>query len=102
MHEPTRRSVLAGLASSAAMPALADAPWPNRSITLVHGFPPGGPVDIVARVLGEALTQRLGQRVVVDPRPGAAGTTAAGQVARAAPDGYTLMAVPATYSGTAA
>jgi tripartite-type tricarboxylate transporter receptor subunit TctC len=69
---------------------------------LVHGFPPGGPVDIVARILGDALTQRLGQHVVVEAKPGASGTTAAGQVARAAADGHTLMAVPATYSGTAA
>jgi tripartite-type tricarboxylate transporter receptor subunit TctC len=102
MNELARRTVLTGLASFAAMPTLADATWPNRSITLVHGFPAGGPVDLVARILGEALTQRLRQRVVVDAKPGASGTTAAGHVARAAPDGYTLMAVPATYSGTAA
>jgi tripartite-type tricarboxylate transporter receptor subunit TctC len=102
MNELTRRTVLTGLASFAAKPALADATWPNRPITLVHGFPAGGPVDIVARILAEALSKQLGQRVVVDAKPGASGTTAAGYVARAAPDGYTLMAVPATYTGTAA
>ena len=102
MTELTRRNVLIGLGALAAMPARADTRWPNRPISLVHGFPAGGPVDTVSRILADGLSKRLGQRVVVDPRPGAAGTKAAGQVAQAAPDGYTLMTVPATYPGTAA
>ncbi len=63
---------------------------------------PGGPVDTLSRILAEALSKRLGQQVIVDAKPGATGTTAAGLVARAIPDGYTLTAVPATYVATAA
>jgi tripartite-type tricarboxylate transporter receptor subunit TctC len=71
-------------------------------VTLVHGFPPGGPVDTLSRILAEALSKRLGQQVIVESKPGATGTTASGMVARAAPDGYTLLAVPATHVATAA
>jgi hypothetical protein len=98
----TRRATLAGLASIIAMPAQAQRAWPERPITLVHGFPAGGPVDTVARILAEPLTKRVGQQVLVEARPGATGTAAAGQVARAAPDGYTLIALPATHVATAA
>jgi len=66
------------------------AAWPDRPITLVHGFGPGGNADAVARVVADVLGQRLGQAIAVDPRPGAAGAIATGQVARAAPNGYTL------------
>lgn len=90
----TRRTVLAGLTTFAAIPAYPDTAWPSRPITLVHGFAAGGPTDTVARIIAEGLTTRLRQQVVVDPRPGASGTTAAGQVARAVPDGYTLIAIP--------
>jgi len=58
--------------------------------------------DTVARILAEPLTKRLGQQVIVEAKPGATGTAAAGQVARAAPDGYTLIALPATHVATAA
>jgi tripartite-type tricarboxylate transporter receptor subunit TctC len=90
----TRRTVLAGFATLAAIPARANPAWPNRPITLVHGFVAGGATDIVARILAEGLTRRLGQQVVVEPRPGASGTAAAGHVARAVPDGHTLIAIP--------
>jgi tripartite-type tricarboxylate transporter receptor subunit TctC len=66
-------------------------PWPSRPIRIVVVFPPGGSSDIVARVLAEALTPRLGQRVLVDNRPGAGGTLAAAYVAQQPPDGLTLM-----------
>jgi tripartite-type tricarboxylate transporter receptor subunit TctC len=102
MAELSRRSVVAGLAAFAACPAFAETAWPTRRITLVHGFPPGGPVDTLSRILADSLSTRLGQPVVVEPKPGATGTTAGGLVARAKPDGYTLMAVPATYVTTAA
>jgi tripartite-type tricarboxylate transporter receptor subunit TctC len=102
MPRITRRAAIAGLSCFAVMPALAKDAWPERSITLIHGFPPGGPVDVLARILAEPLGKRLGQSVVVDAKPGATGTTAGGLVARAAPDGYTLMAVPGTFTGTAA
>ncbi len=102
MIKITRRAVLTGLSACAAMPALAKGAWPERPITLIHGFPPGGPVDVLSRILAEPLGKQLGQPVIVEPKPGATGTTAGGLVARAAPDGYTLMAVPATFTGTAA
>jgi tripartite-type tricarboxylate transporter receptor subunit TctC len=76
--------------------------WPARPITLVIGVAAGGPTDAVARILATGLSQRLGQQVVVDSRPGASGTIAAGQVARAAPDGYTLYALPGGHATTAA
>jgi tripartite-type tricarboxylate transporter receptor subunit TctC len=102
MTKLTRRAVLAGLSASLCKPAFAEAPWPSRSISLVHGWPPGGPTDTVARILSDWLARRLGQPVVVDPRPGAAGTTAAAQVARAAPDGYTLIAIPGGHASAVA
>jgi len=102
MTQISRRAVLAGLSACAALPALAKGAWPERPVTLIHGFPPGGPVDVLSRILSEPLGKQFGQPVVVEPKPGATGTTAAGLVARAAPDGYTLMAVPATFTGTAA
>jgi tripartite-type tricarboxylate transporter receptor subunit TctC len=102
MADVTRRAVLTGMIAFAAGRVDAGAPWPDRSITLAHGFPPGGPVDTASRILAEGLSGRLGQSVIVDSRPGATGTIAAGQVARAAPDGYTLLNLPASYTTTAA
>ena len=90
----TRRTMLASLSALVAIPARSDAAWPNRPISLVHGFAAGGATDTVARIMAEGLTRRLGQQVVVDPRPGASGTAAAWQAARAVPDGYTLIAIP--------
>jgi tripartite-type tricarboxylate transporter receptor subunit TctC len=75
---------------------------PNRAITLVVGFPAGGPLDVVSRIVAQGLSKRLGQQVVVENRPAATGTMAAGQTARAQPDGYTLMAIPATFAASAA
>jgi tripartite-type tricarboxylate transporter receptor subunit TctC len=96
----TRRTVLAGIAGFAATPARAD--WPERPITIVHGFPPGGPSDLVARILADGLSKVLGQQVIVETRPGASGTTAIGQVARSTPDGYTLAVIPSGHAFAAA
>ncbi|SDC16753.1 Tripartite-type tricarboxylate transporter, receptor component TctC [Belnapia rosea] len=74
----------------AARPAQAEA-WPTRPVRIVVVFPPGGSSDIAARVLAEALAPRLGQRVLVDNRPGAGGTLAAAHVAQQPPDGTTVM-----------
>ena len=66
--------------------------WPDRALQLVVGFPPGGGVDIVARQLADKLSEQLGQRVAVENRAGANGNVAMEYVARARPDGYTLLA----------
>ena len=98
----TRRAVLAGLSAFGALPAAAQSGWPNRPITMVHGLPPGGSVDGIVRIISEGLSTRLGQSVVVDARPGAGATLAATQVARAAPDGYTLLGIPSGHAVSAA
>ena len=102
MTSVTRRTILAGLATAAALPAGAATEWPDRPITLVHGLAPGGPSDIIARLVAESLSRRLNQQVVVDARPGASGRLAAGQIARTAPDGYTLMTIPSGHAVSAA
>ncbi|HEY7244137.1 MAG TPA: tripartite tricarboxylate transporter substrate binding protein [Xanthobacteraceae bacterium] len=68
-------------------------PYPSRPVRIVVGFPAGGTSDIVARVLGQWLTERLGQQFVVENRPGAGSNLATEAVARATPDGYTLLLV---------
>lgn len=78
------------LALAAAVPAQAN-PWPEKPVTLLVPFPPGGSTDSVARVLAPKLQEKFGQSFVVDNKPGATGTIGAGQVKRAAPDGYTLL-----------
>jgi len=65
--------------------------WPNKNVTIIVPFPPGGSTDMIARTLGQKLTERFGQSFVVDNRAGATGAIGAGLVKRAAPDGYTLM-----------
>jgi len=103
MSALTRRTVLAGLSATAIVrPERALAAWPERNITMIHGLAAGGGVDVSARVIAEGLSRRIGQQIVVEPRPGAAGTLAAGQVARAAPDGYTLGYIPSGHAVTAA
>jgi len=103
MANISRRTVLAGMSSLGALwPGRASAAWPERNITLVHGLAPGGGVDITARIVAEGLSKRLGRPVVVESRSGAGTTLAAAQIARAAPDGYTLGFVPISHSVTAA
>jgi tripartite-type tricarboxylate transporter receptor subunit TctC len=65
--------------------------YPNREVTLVVGFPAGGATDVLARILAEAMSTTLGQRMIVENRPGANGARATRSVVRAAPDGYTLI-----------
>src|SRR5262245_36264752 len=99
-RRPTMKSVgfvvtltLAALSSIGG--ALAQPPgpeFPNRPLRYIVPFPPGGSTDIVARIVGAALSEGLGQQVVIDNRGGAAGNLGAEIAARAAPDGYTLFA----------
>ena len=80
--------ILAFSATAHAQPAQN---WPQRPVRIVVGFPPGGGIDVVARLLGVPLTERLGQQVVVDNRPGANGILGTDIVAKAAPDGHTFF-----------
>src|SRR3984957_16501203 len=98
----TRRTALSGLSTLVSAPLFAQPSWPSRPLTLVVGFPAGGPVDTLSRLLGEGLSRRLGQPVVVEDKPGATGTIAAAQVAHAASDGYTLTVLPGTFAASAA
>lgn len=86
----TRRVLAAGLALMlTCAPAMAQ--YPDKPIRLVVPFPPGGPTDVFARVLSAALAEQLGQQVVIENKGGAGGTVGTEQVAKAKPDGYTLL-----------
>lgn len=99
-----RRNLLAAAALAAAplamvsTPALAQSTWPSKAITIVVAYPAGGDTDQVARVIAEKLSPRLKVPVVVDNRPGAAGTIGNSYVSKAAPDGHTLLLTPKTFT----
>lgn len=92
-----RRTLLGAMAATPALSALApraacaQAAYPTHAISMLVGFAPGGGTDIIARLLTPSLQARLGQPVAVENRPGASGTVAAAAVARARPDGYSLL-----------
>jgi len=95
MRFPSRRTLLAA-AACLALPfacasALAQGAWPDKPIRIVVGFAPGGFTDVLARLIGQKLSERLNTPVVVENKPGAAGTLGADQVAKSKPDGYTLL-----------
>jgi tripartite-type tricarboxylate transporter receptor subunit TctC len=94
MQSFTRRTLLAAAGAAVASPMLAraqDSIAGGRTITLVVSYPAGGGADLMARLIAGPLAQALGQNVVVENKPGASGQLAAGQVARATPDGSTLL-----------
>jgi tripartite-type tricarboxylate transporter receptor subunit TctC len=92
-----RRAFLHLAAGATALPAVSQIAraetYPTRPIHLIVGFPPGGGIDIIARLVGQWLSERLGQQVIVENRPGAGGNIATEIAARAPPDGYTLTYV---------
>ena len=95
-HFQRRAAVLAcglSLLTTAAFPAFAEdsAAYPTKPITIVVGYPPGGSTDLMGRLVGMELSNRLGQPVVIENLGGAGGTIGAQKVANAAPDGYTLL-----------
>jgi tripartite-type tricarboxylate transporter receptor subunit TctC len=90
-----RRNLLAVcLTLSGAFPALAQQQYPSRPIRLIAPFPPGGGVDIVARAIGEKLSTRVGQPVIVENKPDAGTTIGTEAAARSAPDGYSFLIGP--------
>jgi tripartite-type tricarboxylate transporter receptor subunit TctC len=92
-------SALGLLAAMGSRPAGAQAPYPTRSVTIVAPFAAGGSTDLIARLMAQSLSARLGQQFVVDNKAGANGAVGCGFVARSRPDGYTLLVTPnSTYA----
>src|SRR5262245_2697805 len=91
-HTTRRRFVLGGAAAPfLALPAIAQSGFPSKPIRIVIGFPPGGGIDILARLMGPKMADKLGQPVVIENRPGANGLIATQSVAQADPDGHTIL-----------
>jgi tripartite-type tricarboxylate transporter receptor subunit TctC len=100
---------IAALAACATVAAFASAgllfaqeTYPNRPLLLTHGFAAGGNGDVVSRIVGEAISRRLGQAVVIEPRPGAGGNTASARLVKSDPDGYTLISLTGGHAVSAA
>ena len=88
---------LAIVAATLALPAWAQS-WPAKPVTIVVPFGPGGPADVYARILGQALTESLGQQFIIDNKPGAGAIIGTEVVAKARPDGYTLLMMSNTHT----
>jgi tripartite-type tricarboxylate transporter receptor subunit TctC len=97
MHRLFVLALTCAIACSAA--AHAQAPWPTKPIRILVGYAPGGSTDVTARIIAQALSERLGQPVIIENRPGAAGNIAAEAAAKADPDGYTItMSTSSTFA----
>ncbi|HYF19228.1 MAG TPA: tripartite tricarboxylate transporter substrate binding protein [Ramlibacter sp.] len=94
---PHRRLLLAGGLAATTVGARAQAAWPNRPVRVIIPFPPGGTLDTIGRMLAQKLSEALGQSFVVENRPGGNGTIGADAVAKAQPDGYTLLFNASTF-----
>jgi tripartite-type tricarboxylate transporter receptor subunit TctC len=92
-----RRAFIRLAASAAGLPVIHRVAWaqdyPTRPVRIIVGFAPGGSTDLLARLMGQWLSERLGQQFVIENRPGAAGNIATEALARATPDGYTLLLI---------
>src|SRR5712671_5530772 len=101
-----RRAFMPLAAGAAALPAVPRLSWaqayPSRPVRIVVGFPAGGATDIQARLMGEWLTERLGQQFIVENKPGASGNIGTETVAKAPADGYTLLQVVTPHAINAA
>src|SRR2546430_16045087 len=87
-----------GLSTAASIGSVSAADYPTRPVRWVVGYPPGGATDIIARLIGQRLSERLGQQFVIENKPGAGNNIATESVINAEPDGYTLLLVnPANY-----
>jgi tripartite-type tricarboxylate transporter receptor subunit TctC len=92
-----RRQLAAAAGAALALPARAQGGWPERNVTFVVCFPPGGSTDTAARLVAQGVGEVLGRNVVVENRGGAGGNIGIGAVARSAPDGYTLLVASSVF-----
>src|SRR6266581_2720655 len=105
MKLPHRRQFLQLAAGAAALPAVSKIAqaqaYPTRPVRLIVGFAPGGSADITARLIGQWLSERLGQAVIIENRPGARTNIAVQAVVNSPPDGYTLLSVTSSNASNA-
>jgi tripartite-type tricarboxylate transporter receptor subunit TctC len=102
IHKPSRRKFLNLAAGAIALPAVSRIAWaqayPTRPLRIIAGFPAGSTTDIVSRLIGQWLQERLGQACIIENRPGAGGNIATEAAVRAPPDGYTLLLVSSSHA----
>ena len=87
-------AVLLVVSQAFASLAFASDDYPSRTVRIIVPYAAGGPADILARLVGQKLSEQFGQQFIIDNRPGAAGSIGSGQAARSAADGYTLLVAP--------
>ena len=97
MHRRTLLGLLPAALATPSLPAFADT-WPDTPVKIVVPFGPGGPADVYARILGQALTEQLGQQFIIDNKPGAGAIIGTEVVAKARPAGYTLLMMSNTHT----